>query len=1058
MNTKSIIRRARSLCVALCLLGAAQSAFAAVGKVLFVAGSVNLERNGSRALKVGDPLDLGDVIVTAEQSRAQLLMADGARIALRASSRFRIDELALPSNVQQPGMAVAVASAGKSVGTLLKGGFSTRDGAVGKSNPAAYEMRTPIGTLGIRGTYYTAVFCRGDCADAPGLAPGQPIPDGLYLAVDEGTITFNGRGLSLTLTAPRYEFIPLETSDPQQLVDPPAFLRGDGAGRFEVAGRMVRIAASNSGNPQINDRRSPTDGQVTAGSADTPQAPGAKRPGLQIQATSPLGLVVDITNPNLPPNPMSSLAIAVPTSSQPSFTASSTQPSNLMTFNAGGSLLQFTAPFGPGATAPEATYLSGSAALLDFGSNGASSIRWGRWATGSATASGVNGVELFDLAGASVHWIIGPSFELTPQLPVTGSTNFTLAGGTSPTDENGNIGTLNGAVLVADFTAQQVSTTLSLDLNGLNWLATGSGPITAGTVRFGGTFTNVLVDGRVPGTGTFSGFFSAGPTTPDQLNGVGMSYRLADNLNQLGNVSGVLAFVPGTGQTPTAPGTQRDLSYSVGNIDGVAYAAGAATNTPTQFSVDANGDLTFFTAPLPRSPAGTLALGTASVANMGADATTGLRWGRWQNGAVDLVNPPAAAQPNDITGGPLHWIAGSSYGATPVLPTTGTASYTLVGNTDPTDTHANVGTVGSASFTADFTNRTVASALTVNVAGFNWYASGAGVFAAGSTLFNGTYTDVSVENLVRGQGNFSGFFTVPRIGGGNVAGAGLTFNLADNAGTLGAVSGALAFAEGQGTTVTPPALQQRDIAFIAPDPTYGGPLVLTTSTKGYALDTNFDLVKLTGVADVQANQSGTFDLGTSTIAESGVAPLIMVRWGRWSGGNTTVTNSVTGQVSTLNLSESSLHWVMSADAANAPVMPVSGSANYALVGSTAPTDRVTAVGVLNSATFSADFTSQSVNSTLDLTVNNLNWQVSGQGVIGAQAGLPAHQFSGAYTSGTINSTQGTATGTFSGFFTAPGSTVPGVPGGVGLTYSLVDGQGLNQVDGAAAFQVVPPVP
>ena len=115
---------------------------------------------------------------------------------MRAGSRFRIDELALPSNVQQPGMAVAVAASGKSVATLLKGGFSTRDGAIGKSNPSG--VRDAHADRHARHSWHVLhapCFCRGDCADAPGLPPGQPIADGLYLAVDEGTITFNGRGL-----------------------------------------------------------------------------------------------------------------------------------------------------------------------------------------------------------------------------------------------------------------------------------------------------------------------------------------------------------------------------------------------------------------------------------------------------------------------------------------------------------------------------------------------------------------------------------------------------------------------------------------------------------------------------------------------------------------------------------------------------------------------------------------------------------------------------------------------------------------------------------------------
>lgn len=1053
MKPNSLVRAAISALLAMSLLLSAQAALAAAGKVLFVAGSVNLERGGTRALKVGDPLDLGDVIVTGEQSRAQLLMADGARIALRASSRFRIDELALPSNVQQPGMAVAVAASGKSVGTLLKGGFSTRDGAIGKSNPSAYEMRTPIGTLGIRGTYYTAVFCRGDCADAPGLAPGQPIPDGLYLAVDEGTITFNGRGLSLTLTAPRYEFIPLETSDPQQLADPPAFLRGDGAGVFQVAGRTLRIAASNAQLAELNDRRSPGEGTTPGTSGSSQSGQGGKPPEQTVSGTSPLGRTVDLTDPAVAPAQQStSLAIAVPASVQASFTTSSTQLSDTLAFNGIGSLVQFDAPFGAGAASPVATYLAGTAALLDAGSNGASGIRWGRWATGSASANTASGVQVLNLATSSLHWIAGPTFELVPVLPVSGATNFTLAGGTSPTDDGGRVGVLSGAVLSADFTAQQVSTTLSLDVNGYSWFASGSGPITAGTVRFGGTFNNVLVDGRVPGAGTFSGFFSAGALTPDQLNGVGLSYRLTDNLNQLGTVSGVMGFVPGAGQAPTAPLADRDLAYSAGSLDSAALVGASATNSPTQLALDANGDLVAFVAPLPRAASATFQIGTASVANTGADAATGIRWGRWEGGAVDLTVPPNPAAPNDITGEALHWIAGTGFGAAPALPQTGTATYALVGNTDPTDTRGNIGTLGAASFSADFTNHTVASALTFSVAGYNWFASGTGTFTAGSRLFSGTYNQISIENLIQGNGNFSGFFTVPRIGGGTVAGAALAYNVTGNPSQLGVVSGVLALQQGQGAALVPPPLQQRDIAVIVPAPAFGGAVVLTTPAGSYAVDSEFNLTQLLAFDNSGPPQPASYDIGTSSIAEFDASPLTMLRWGRWSGGSANYTVVATGEVVALDLTQRSLHWVESADAANPPVIPVSGTATYQATGWTTPTDRAGNLGTLNSATFDADFKNQSVTSTLDLTVNNLNWIASGQGVIGAQANLPAHQFTGVYDAGIINPIQGTPVGTFSGFFTAPGGKTPGVPGGVGLTYTLQDGQGLFVVDGAVVFK------
>jgi hypothetical protein len=1047
-----ILRRGFAL-VALAMF-AGPAVWAAAGKVLLVSGTVSVEGRKSRALETGDAVEIGDTVVTDEQSRVQLLMADGSRIALRASSQFRIDELALPSSVQKPGLAVS--TSGRSAGTLLKGGFSTREGAIGKNDPSTREMHTPIGTLGTRDTSYTVAFCRGNCANAPAQIPGQAIPDGLYIAVDEGEVTFNGRGLALTLTAPRVEYIPLDASDPQQLAQSPAFLRNDGAGAVQVAGRPILTAASNGGAPQPIDRRVPGDGSQAAQNGGSAGASSAiardgfasdEKPEQRIFARTSLGLTLDLLNPDLPQDPQSTFAFTVPPSSLPAFTSSTTALSESFTLNAGGSLRQFNASYRGG----PASYLSGTASLVDFGSNGSSEIRWGRWSNGSASIHSSHGVELVSLQNASLHWIMGPSFELAPLLPVSGSTSFVLAGGTSPTDMLGNAGTIGNAVFAADFTAQQVSATLSIDVNGYNWYAAGNAPLSTGSPRFSGTFGTVLIDGRLSGSGAFSGFLSAGALSPDQVNGVGLSYWLTEDLNQLGSVSGVLAFVPGPAQSLPPPVVQRNVAYSLGRINQTKSVGGVAANARSDTAIDANGNLTRFTAPVPDAASGSLGIGVASNTNTGVHAATGIRWGRWEAGAIDVMTPPAASESSDLTNQSLHWIAGNELGSTPMLPQTGSATYTLVGNTNPTDTLGNVGTIGTAVFAADFTNRSVTTDMTLQLGGFEWYVSGAGMLGIGEERFTGTYGDVTVANLVRGQGLFRGFLTFPRLGSGTSSGAGLSFNLSDSSGQLGYVSGVLAFAESdQSGVVVRPAVQSRDIAIAIPDA--AGTYVQRAAASEYALNQDFDLTNLPGVTHGTPGASARYDIGTSSVAESDVAPLVMLRWGRWSGGDAIVTPVSNGSMYSLDLAQKSLHWVQGADSATPPVMPQFGSATYALLGATSPTDHVGNVGILNNASLNADFTNQLVSAAFDVTVNNVNVIALGSGVIGMAAGLPAHQFSGDITGGVINPGLGPPSGSFSGFFTAPGGTVPGVPGGVGVTYSITDGFSTFVIEGAAALR------
>ncbi len=791
------------LLLALTLLAAQGLALAAAGKVLFVSGPASIERNGVRALNKGDAIEVGDVIVTGDKARVQLLMADGAKVALRAGTRWRIDEFAMPPTVGTPAQASVVNANGKSVASLLKGGFRTQTGTIGKTDRAAYEVRTPIGTLGIRGTDYTAVFCVGDCADAPGVQPGQTIRDGMYLGVTEGAIEFLGGGRQLGLTAGEYAFIPLSGDRPEPLQSPPAFLQEDGAGPLTIGSasgapggtRDTSKAAGAQLGEDFNDRRSPAEGETKKGEGtrDT-----------QVE-----------------------------------------QPKS---------------------------------------------------------ATGPNGQPV----------------DLTP--------------------------------------------------------------------------------GGVPNRG-------------------------------------------------------NDIAFSIGTLGNSNGLDAAVANLTGEFAVDTDGLLVLLTVPVTRGGAvGTLGFGTLSehIEN-GTHAGTGISWGRWGSDVVN-VTPPAPGQPftQSLALQNLHWLLGPSYSLSPVLPVTGTATYALVGSTSPTDTLGQGGTLGAASFSADFTNRSVASALTLNVAGRDWFASGTGTWAAGSNRFTGNYNNVQIGGLVAGTGTLSGFLVEPGFGTATVSGAGVAYNLRDSLGQLGVVSGALVFQAGAGQPVNPPALQRRDTAF-----SLIGLQTLTVqenTAAQYSLDANFNLSRFTARFPVDPPEPAFYAIGTSTLAESGVDAVTMMRWGRWSGGNAAITTQVTNQTFTQSLAQESLHWIESGNAQNPPTIPTTGTAVYTLVGGTAPTDNAGNVGVLNAATFDANFTAQLVNASVDITLGGLNWVAAGEGPIGAQANLAAHQFFGSLV-GQVNPTQQQVQGAFTGFFTGPGGTVPGVPGGAGFTYILIEGQGtLNPVTGAIVFR------
>ncbi|MES2662568.1 MAG: FecR family protein, partial [Pseudomonadota bacterium] len=120
-----------------------------IGVVLAASGEVNVVRTKKTfALKRSERLFSGDRIITALNSRVQLKFVDRSIIALKQDSELSIDEFVFDAQAQQE----------RSFYTLVRGGFRAVSGKIGKTDPADYAIKTPIATLGIRGTFYDAVL------------------------------------------------------------------------------------------------------------------------------------------------------------------------------------------------------------------------------------------------------------------------------------------------------------------------------------------------------------------------------------------------------------------------------------------------------------------------------------------------------------------------------------------------------------------------------------------------------------------------------------------------------------------------------------------------------------------------------------------------------------------------------------------------------------------------------------------------------------------------------------------------------------------------------------
>jgi len=155
------------------------------GKVLSTRGEVSAAAadGQTRALKRGGVLFQGDTVITGADSFVRIRFSDGGSLHLRATTRFAISEYVFKEDGKKD----------TSRFNLVAGGFRAVTGAIGRDNKAAYSVKTPVTTIGIRGTDHEARYCKGDCGDLAkqGITPPK---NGLYNGTFEGETVINGEG------------------------------------------------------------------------------------------------------------------------------------------------------------------------------------------------------------------------------------------------------------------------------------------------------------------------------------------------------------------------------------------------------------------------------------------------------------------------------------------------------------------------------------------------------------------------------------------------------------------------------------------------------------------------------------------------------------------------------------------------------------------------------------------------------------------------------------------------------------------------------------------------
>ncbi len=224
-----------SLLAALGLLSIAGPACADVaGRVLVAVGDVSATRAGKTIpLKFGSEVESGDTLRTGVTSNAQIRLTDGGIVALRPQSEFRLDEYHFSGKND---------GSEKGFFSLLKGGFRTVTGLIGKANRDSYKVTATAATIGIRGTHYNLVLCRQDCVNAD----GSKAKDGLYGGVTGGKIAVSNESGGKDFGKDEFFYVASFQTPPESLVAPPDFLadklEGQARNRNNKGGENAPVA------------------------------------------------------------------------------------------------------------------------------------------------------------------------------------------------------------------------------------------------------------------------------------------------------------------------------------------------------------------------------------------------------------------------------------------------------------------------------------------------------------------------------------------------------------------------------------------------------------------------------------------------------------------------------------------------------------------------------------------------------------------------------------------------------------------------------------------------
>jgi ferric-dicitrate binding protein FerR (iron transport regulator) len=155
-----------------------------------VEGSIG---GGARPLAAGSAVFAREVVRTGEESTAQLLFLDETSLSIGPQSEVTLDRFVFDPN----------RGAGNVVLNATRGAFRFVSGS---QQPSSYQVRTPVATIGVRGTIFDMYLAKNN--------QGQTV---LVVILVEGSTTMTIGGNVYNLTKPGQALVMTEGGGIQQL-------------------------------------------------------------------------------------------------------------------------------------------------------------------------------------------------------------------------------------------------------------------------------------------------------------------------------------------------------------------------------------------------------------------------------------------------------------------------------------------------------------------------------------------------------------------------------------------------------------------------------------------------------------------------------------------------------------------------------------------------------------------------------------------------------------------------------------------------------------------------